>query len=315
MNKLAEVLIETSPPSIDRETLEFLGKRASAAYIQGGGKETLTTAVSRLIKEADKDLTAEHVRRVCESANNQTHASLFQNRKQASQSIEYPLANSDSVISTLGSTEPASDSPAMNHYFNVEPGKEIKVARADAELARAFGVEDTSGVQVRERIWKTASFEDAVAEVNQHANPIDDLNDLRMQLEDIAAHARSKVAGLRTGFDVSADALYKQLKQACLSGYALGEVVDALSYSHNPDDVKDVISAFSDRLVKEGAVSTADIIPGLAKTAAHRIPDTDHPLVVEFRTFIKMASALQDMEAFRDVATENATKVRKEMLS
>ena len=126
--KFVAALLELPGHEVSRTTLRVLSKQASDRSFRLG--EPLDTALVQTIRDNGEDLTAEHVRRIVEGANTQTHLA------QLDGSGGYPVfkvAHPTVVWEGLHPKEPKMFAPDMDYHSS--PSELDKVASRKLEAA------------------------------------------------------------------------------------------------------------------------------------------------------------------------------------
>lgn len=273
---------------VDPDHLEKLGKSAAQKYQEGG--TSLTEAVVETVKEAM--LSPEQVKRVCEFANTTAYLAAFEKAGNVRNvTFEGGPANPARVLQDLND----GSSPTL-----LTEGSDYKAAAANFRsrmemdaLAHAFQV------PVADSLAKTASVHIGSNKNHQeHANPVDDLWDMKLALEGV----RDELISMKTGAalvhaDVSGQML-KAAEQEMMDGTSLWEIAKAFSaVSENPQPVKEAMLLIRDHLVEHGH-SREKVASSLIKVAGDfKAPNIEHPLLVRFSAFVKAAHALRVVDA------------------
>lgn len=213
MDALTEYLLSAKDRASPRgDELRGLGKRAAMQYLTSG--TLLTDTVAKLSKEAG--LNYEQVRRVVESANNETFAQLFQ--KGYDKNVTFPLADHGAVIQQLQAIgapveKTAAYRPAEPRQHRYIPGGEL------VSLDYLLG-----GGMVK------------AAEAASPTNTSKKLGAMLIQHKELAKTASADMQGLGTEFFAKLSSLKVLVKQAMLDGnpsWAVGASIAAAGPSVN----------------------------------------------------------------------------------
>jgi hypothetical protein len=281
---------------VSGEHLEVLGKKAAADWAQGE-YGTLTEAVVSIVKHAG--LSPEQVRRVVEFAN--TDAYLKEFRKEGSHKVvdfgKGGPADPSDVLKDLndGGGGTVFDR-GTSDYDQPPTGTKTASARVEEEL---FGLLRATGPTEY-----------------PEANPYGDVMDLRDKLAGISDTFNSQINSLEVLYgDVSGE-VYRQVKQAALGGYTLGEVLQAVQgVTPSADHVKVAFAFMGPKLLEDGVCSSlTELGASLEKTGSVRAVNQHHPLVASFVEYCTVLDKLAEIRAARDevhVALEQTTSFLK----
>jgi hypothetical protein len=275
---------------VSGEHLEVLGKHASELW-HSGRVATLTEGVVETVKHAG--LSPEQVKRVVEFSN--THAYLTEFKKEGAphKVIDFGTggpANYSEILKDLNDGGGGSVFDRGVLDFKHPPG-EVKVAseRAETELVELFGT--SSALPYEE--------------------PFADALDIRDKLAAANEHLLAEMSGLEVMYADLADRLYRQTKQAALSGTSLSDLIEAWgSVSTNDDYVKVAFQLFGPRLLREGVFGTgAEMMASVEKTASVGVVNKNHPLVVDFQEYSEVLGKLAEARAAREEVRESLAQV------
>ena len=256
---------------IDPEKLELMGKRAAAMFRDNG--MPLSQSVVEVVKEAR--LAPEQVKRVCEFANTSAYLDAFEKAgEMRNVTFDGGPANPAVVLQDLNDgSSPAIQQTDSNDY--AAPAGSYKSASGFSELADAFQVQAGS-------MSKTASA--AMPDQLSHADPVDDVNDLRIRLESARDTLMSKLSSSGVIYeDISRD-LCNSVTQEIASGTSLTDVYRAWSSVEEPAILKEAAALVSDHLTKNGYK-----VDKLVKTAGHSVVNLSHPVMAQYIAFTKVA--------------------------
>ena len=289
---LHELMQQMNAHSHSGEYLEVLGKKAAADWSSGEHK-TLTEAVVQTVKQAQ--LSPEQVRRVIEFANTSAYLGEFKKEGAPHRVIDFDggPANPAEILQDLNDGGGGSVYDRGTGDYNSPPG-ETKTAssKAEEELFELFG--------------KLSSAEEHIPFENPHSEVID----LKDKLAGAADHLQAEISGLEVLYAECGDRLYHQVKQASLSEVSLGEVMQAWeSVAPSEEYVKVAFTLITPRLLREGVFHHVDdMVRSVDKTAGARMPNPEHPLLLEFGDFCSVLSKLAELrEARAEVRTHLGT--------
>lgn len=308
MDKLAEFLTsDRTAPHMEPETLELLGKQAANAYLAHG-----TPPNDSIVKMASeyRDMTPDHIRRICEFANTALHLHQHEKNKSASSNASYPqfpLADPAAVTQDLSAKARPVIRQMVDSSYLREPSRySVQSAEKEAALAQLFDCREP-GTE------KKASL-DFTAESGY---------------TDLTA-AKDQLKGLQSTFQHIADEhdfilkqaseeYYGEVKRHLLEGHSFADVLIAARASGATDEkLASAMQPVVERLMREkvaGANQLQAGVRGMDKVA-HRVVNPEHPFVALFATIVdaqetidKMASDLrnieEDLNTVNDVIKEN----------
>lgn len=279
--------------NIDPEQLEFMGKKAAAYYDLNGG--TLSNAVVETVKQAL--LSPEQVKRVCEFANTNAFLSEFE-KGGSMRNVTFPEgpANPSTVLKDLND----GSSPAVHQVKTAgyEPPKShYKFSLAsDDILMNAFGA--GSMVKVSQ-------------EQSLHANPIEDVVDLKIRLESMRNDFISKYASSSILLMDVKDALCSAVRQEIMEGSNLGDIVTAWSsYSPDVSIVKEATQTVGRYLNSTGTLLYSQQMNSLTKMASSgTIPNPNHPVMDHFIAFTKISHEHRKLQEASEIVEDELAKV------
>lgn len=277
---------------IDPEQLELFGKRAAALY--GAQGTSLTDAVVETVKEAR--LAPEQIKRVCEFANTTAFLNAFEKAGEVRNiTFDKGPANPGDVIRSLND----GSSPAINHLDDYRsPVGSYKTAASvnDAVFAEAFIA--PHGME------KAAS---AATSAGSHANPLDDIDDLRICLESTRDHFMSKLSSARIVLDDVCGDLRAAVQSEKNAGTPSASIIDA--WSHYAPNVSFLKEAMDAALEGDSAepVKTAHV--------GGKIPNPTHPVVERFVALTKVAAETRKLEQAVGIVDEQLREVHATLRS
>lgn len=276
---------------VDPEQLEMFGKRAAALY--GTQGTPLTEAVVETIKEAR--LAPEQIKRVCEFANTTAFLSAFEKAGEVRNiTFDRGPASPGDVIRSLND----GSAPAINHLddYRAPVGSYKAAAANDSLLAEAFLA--SGGME------KAASVTESAG---NHADPRDDLDDLRVRLESTRDYFTSKLSHARIILEDVRDDLHSAVQSEKNAGTPSASIIEA--WSHYAPDVtflKDAMDVLRDGESTE-PVKTAHV--------SGKIPNPTHPVVERFVALTKVAAETRKLEQAVGIVDEQLHEVHKTLRS
>jgi len=206
-----------------KSELEMFAHRAGDAFIASG--IPLSDSVTKLA--ADNNLSREQIRRVCEFSNHYVNEYMLKNA--SSRFFEFPLANAESVIGSLGTPEESFQVPTE---YDAPP----KIARKICQNASIC-------IPLREetKIDKTAAKQQTLTHLRE--------------LYATAQHC--KTAAVRKSATVRED-MYKMINKMVDSGYKLEDLyMAAKTASQHKETVTDLFKYVVGRMKDEGRLERA----------------------------------------------------------
>ena len=279
------------------EELEVLGKEAASKYCRGNSA-TLTAAVVDTVKTAG--LAPEQVRRVVEFANIDAFHQEFKKEGAGHRVVEFDKGPADfsDVIKELNDTggvlemnKNAFDysSPPPN-VPQLESDNEVRLGVDNEKLASAFGVEEVP---------------------LPYADPLRASLDLKAKLAGLDEELTADLNHLQSQyFDIVED-LTHQVKQACLEGTELGQVVAAWStVTDKPAFMKAAFAVLNPALVEGGVFQSYDELgDSIMKTASAGLVNPEHPLMVRFQDFCETLTKMAETRAAQEEVASSLDQI------
>lgn len=300
------LLQQAAARNVSGEELETFGKAASAKYLDGKCG-TLNDAVVETIKSAT--LSPEQVKRVCEFANTDAFLKEFRKEGSATKYVTFNQgpANFSEVLKDLndggGGTvfDTGSGTSDYSHAPSVvKTGAARMIDRNRSFLEKTAGVEFAPPVDPRDQILEEAfAFDKHATALRQH-RPLGEVEDLQDKLASARDATTSDIGQLETLMLTVHEDLFFQVKQACLSGATLGQIVQAWDQTIEPteDLVKSAFAYLGPRLKEDGVFSWDGLGASLEKTAgASAVADESHPLVEAFGAYCEGVTKLAHLRA------------------
>ena len=261
---------------IQPELLELLGKKAATQFLQDG--KPLNETIASLAA-SEKGLETEHIRRIVEFANNEVF--LSQHRDGADKVVDFPVADAGMIIRDLrDGGSPAHDGKTMQSgnkdYFSAPNKSQMEkkdFADPESAMQSLFQQNEREGrFGQGEQIPKEASARTFLGDSNhlRHANPINDIFDLTVNLE----ATREKLAGQYEMCDLlikeARENLYLTVKHEVLDdmGAGLGGVAVVVEkVAGSVDLAHTLLGPIVERLVVDQVLPNAQLQQSMTKTA------------------------------------------------
>jgi hypothetical protein len=264
------------------EELEVLGKEAATQFLRGN-YGSLTDAVVGTVKTSG--LSPEQVRRVVEFTNVDAFNQEFKKEGSGHKVVQFEGGPADypEVLRELNDGSGGTVFDKHAHDYSTPPPNmsllalqdEDKLGVENEKLAAAFGVE---GYQL--------PFADPLREA------LDTKDKLARAEEDLA----TELTHLEGQYLDIVDSLNQEVKQACLGGIELGQVVQAWStVTSKPEFMKAAFAQLTPRLLKGEVYPSKEAIgESLLKTASAGMVNPEHPLVVRFQDFCETLTKMAE---------------------
>lgn len=277
---------------IPAQALEVLGKQAAAHWSAGAAK-TIGAAVAETVKHAG--LSPEQVRRVVEFANTDAFLETF-HKLGGHRYVDFGqgvLADPREVIRDLNDGGGGSVFDRGTADYDQPPVEKISAANSEAELAllaafRGTGTENEPTAQSSDWVW-----------------------DERDKLAGQTEHLNAEFSGLELVYLDSVANLTEQVKQAALSGVALGDIVQAWStVTDDPVFIKAAFAHVTPALLRGGVLSSAGQLGhSIEKVGSAHIVNPEHPLVQGFGSYCEILTKLAEIRQARDRAADKFAQV------
>lgn len=271
---------------VDPEQLQVMGKQAAALYTKTG--KPLSDSVVEVAKHAQ--LSPEQVRRVCEFANTAAYLDAFEKSGEVRNvTFEHGPADPSYVLKELNDGSVPALHHTRSHDYDDRP-RNYKTAGADTALAEAFlapqGLEKAASVQV---------------DPEARTNPIDELYDLHMRLQDVRDQYMSKLSSCEIFLQEVQGDVHQAVKQARAEGISDGDIQRAWGQYGSPYMIKAAMPVWAG--------------DKLEKTAGVRIVNEQHPLIERFVAFTKVAEQHLKLKNLVQVLDEQLSEVNPHLRS
>lgn len=286
----------TSRGSVNPETLEYIGQKASNEYLEK--KASLNSVIVKLASQ-HPELNNEHIHRIAEFANNATFQQLFEKNKD--KNVHFDIADPGVIIRDLrDGGSPAHDGKVLHNktdYFR-SPIREEKDGFGDPEsgIDNLFQRENVSGQFGQgESVEKVAAASGLDPSYEGSANPVNDIYAEHKKLE----RAKDELSASYECADLlhkQAQAeFYRAVKTEVISenGAGLGLVAEAFQKIAGAKMAQAELQPVIQQLVLDG-VCGKTLTNQLHKTAG-KLLNLEHPIA-------KIAAGLVKCAQERDVA-------------
>ena len=286
---------EKSKP-VDPGKLQMLGKQAAARYGEG---VPLNQAVVQTIKTAQ--LAPEQIKRVCEFANTAAYLSAFEKSGEVRNvTFDGGPADPSAVIKDMNDgSAPAVHQSGDDDYAPPESFSKTAGAGDDSLLAEAFG---------HHGMFKAA-------EANQmiRADGVDELYDLKTNMDDMEGHFVSKLSSSHNMLKSAEATVIHTANQVLRDGGSLADVAAAWGgVSNDARMMKRAMSMVVDQL-ETGGWDQKDIITSMEKRAGGAAVNPKHQLCRSFIAFEKVATGHARLEEAVKVTRERRIPVTEKL--
>ena len=264
------------------EELEVLGKEAATQFLRGN-YGSLTDAVVGTVKTAG--LSPEQLRRVVEFTNVDAFNQEFKKEGAGHKVVQFKGGPADypEILRDMNDGGGGTVFDKHAHDYSAPPPNvarfesrnEDYLGLENEKLAAAFGVEETP---------------------LPYADPLRESLDMQSKLARAESELAAELTHLEGQYHDIVDSLNHEVKQACLGGTELGQIVSAWgSVTSRPEFMK-VAFAQLTPLLLEGAVfpSKGAIGESLMKTASVGVVNPEHPLVIRFQDFCETLTKMAE---------------------
>lgn len=298
------LLQQKAAQPVDPEQLESFGKQAAARYQQG---TPLSKAVVEVVKTAK--LAPEQLKRVCEFANTAAYLNEFEKGGEVRNvTFNGGPANPSDVLKDLND----GSAPAIHQIdedYGIPSSGTYKTASGDdSMLAQAFG---------HTEMEKAASaVTPTVRDHFSHQQPVEEVYDMKVQLDGTREHFMSKLASSQVLYDDVRGDLCEAVRQAVHGGSSLGDIGRAWSaYSPNAFMVKEAMTLVRKDLDQSGVMKKEAQASSLATGSAGQVPNPAHPVVERFVAFTKIAHEHRKLGKAIELVDEQLEMVNPQLRS
>lgn len=282
--------------ALSPEALELMGKKAANLFLSE--KVALNEGVAKLAA-AHHDINAEQIKRVCEFANTAVYLSLHDKNKTAQASSSYPqfsLADPGRVIQDLSDgAKPTVITPTDTDYGQQPLKSSRATPGSELSLEELFGVKTSSIEHTgRQQAW---------LEIGQARDTLIALKD----------NLTNSAQTLNSMHKEASDVFYDMTKRFLLDGGSLGDVLNAAKSSgHEEEKVASVMQPFVERWMEEEVMDVFILEQGADEMmkVAHRIVNTEHPMVRTFKAVADLDVEIHKVAAALEDVSENEGRVK-----
>lgn len=276
-------LIEQSrAKEVDPGYLQMLGKQAAALYSEG---TPLTDAVVKVA--SSKQLGPEHIRRVCEFANQAAYKNEWE-KGGSIRNIEFENGPADppSVLRELYDGSHDLTNKTVSDYDSPPP----KLASEHVE-DQIFGKYASANYQHPQDI----------------PSGIEDLADMHTKLMGAVDHFKNDINGLTMQKEAAACELTQSVSNTILSGTSMSKIASAWSSTVKSEkaDFQEAIDRSLERCKERGIPVTME------KVASGYLPNREHPVIQHFAEFTKVSHQLNRYRAADKILQEKLASVRQ----
>jgi hypothetical protein len=263
-------LVSRKSGPVDSSILEMLGNKAADMYLSKG--VSLNDAITKLA--SGSQLSAEHIRRVVEFANKETHNRMF--KESEDKLFSFPLADSSEIVRDMndGGTTKVPVRTSIPQAIDAVMPKVASTKKNDKYIPGADNLTIAD-------IFKRDEEEEPVGHY-KFANPTGELSALADKME----AAEETLASQRTGISILLDdterALMHHIKQASLEGLTMRDIYEALhKFAANTAILKEACVTAAKSMKKDLEFVSQD---QTIKTASGQVV-SDHPLVEAYKFY------------------------------
>lgn len=284
------LLQQLNAKDVSGEHLEVLGKKAAAAWCEGR-VSTLNDAVVGVVKHAG--LSPEQVKRVVEFTNTEAFLTGFKKEGANHKVVDFGAdgpASPSAVLQDLNDGGGGSVFDSGTGDYHQPPAEKTALAEDDQALAAMFA---SSGESYPEH------------------NPLSNTMELRDKLAQAYETATSELSTLENMFGDLRGQMFFHVKQACLGGHALSEVIEIWQQrAPSEEHVKVAFRAIADELVDNGVFfNHEELASSLQKVAQVGTVNEAHPLVSSFTDFCQVLSKLAEVRETQQETGEGLARV------
>jgi hypothetical protein len=313
MDVFEQLLTSGSSRSVNPETLEYIGKKASNEFLEK--RASLNSAIVKLAAQ-HPELNNEHIHRIVEFANNATFQHLFE--KDHDKNVHFDIADPGTIIRDLrDGGSPAHSGKVLhnnNDYHRLPPREEKSSSMGmggtgtsdpQSGMADLFNRENFSGRMGQgEAVEKVASAAGLDPSWEGSANPVNDIYAEHVKL----TRARDELSAAYESSDMllkqaRAD-FYKAAKAEVIgqNGAGIDGVATVIQKLAGNKFAEQELYPVIERLIREGVSS--DLLVSQFNKTAGKLINPEHPLVLATAGMVKCASE-------REVAFEALSDIEK----
>jgi len=284
--------------SITKDYLRELACCAASDFLEN--KTPLTEAVVKVASGCQKDLTAEHVRRICEMTYHDTYERMHKEASSADRYISFDPPDPNTAIGMLRARRV--ESPE-------------KVAEAPPSLG--FTMDKLASNSGRAKFQPANAFDALMGSVPVPEESFDfsKLASIRRDLKEAIVSTATEYSGAQMQADIEMSALIKEASAAYRDGYSIREVLHACMNGADLTDVPSRITTKVASVLAEKLARDVERVAGLGinKTASLGDVDPEHPLPARFQKAAHAATQRAHLEITLDDLKGDRDRVNKEI--
>ncbi len=267
--------------SISKSYLSDLATCAASDFLEN--RTPLTEAVVKVAGACEKDLTAEHVRRICEMTYHDVYERMHKLASSGDRYISFDPPDANTAIGMLRARRV--ESPEKVASFISTGGTSMEKAansprRTKFKPANAF-----------DELMKTATAESPSVDKRQ-------LSSIRQDLKEAIASVGTEFSGAQMSADLEMASLIKEAYSSYKDGYSVREILHACMTGADLTEVPDrvaikVASALAEELAKKVPQTVGLTVN---KTASLGDIDPEHPLPARFQKVARLETERAHLE-------------------
>lgn len=278
--------------SITKEYLSDLACAAASDFLEN--QTPLTEAVVKVASACEKDLTAEHVRRICEMTYHDVYERMHKMASAADRYISFDPPNANTAIGMLRARR-------------VEAPEKV----ASASIGGGMMFEKSASARRRPKFEPINAFSELMKTASSAKEEVDyrQLRNIQRDLKEAVASVATELSGAQLSAETEMAHLIKEAYDSYKDGYSAREILHACVTGADLSEVPDyvatkVASVLAEELAKK-ASKTVGL--GINKTASLGEVDPEHPLPRRFQKVAEMSAqrahlelTLEDLKKDRD---------------
>jgi len=286
--------------SITKDYLRELACCAASDFLEN--QTPLTEAVVKVAAACEKDLTAEHVRRICEMTYHDTYERMHKEASTADRYISFDPPDPNTAIGMLRARK-------------VESPEKV----ASVPLGQGLTMDKLASNSGRAKFQPANAFDEMMRSVptQEEDFSFSKLASIRRDLKEAIVSTATEHSGAQMQADIEMSALIKEASSAYRDGYSIREILHACVSGADLDGVPDRISTKVASALAEKLARDVDSVTGLGinKTASLGDVDPEHPLPARFQKAAHAATQRAHLEITLDDLKGDRDRLNKEIRS
>jgi hypothetical protein len=286
--------------SITKSYLRELASCATSDFLNN--RTPLTEAVVKVAAACEKDLTAEHVRRICEMTYHDTYERMHKEAAAADRYISFDPPDPTTAIGMLRARR-------------VESPEKV----AEAPTGQGFTMDKVASNFGRTKFRPANAFDELMQTVPQTRERFDfsKLASIRRDLKEAVSAMATEYSGAQMSADIEMSTLLKEASAAYREGHSIREILHACVSGADLSTVPLEIATKTASAVAEKLAKDVDRVVGLGlnKTASLGDVDPDHPLPIRFQKAAQAATQRAHLEITLGDLMADRDRVNKEIRS